>query len=302
MSTNVSETTAKPFLKWAGGKSQLLGELRKLYPITQHHLTNYVEPFVGGGAVFFDVLNTSTITKATLNDINPNLINAYRVIQEDSEALLSALNNLQEAYLAQDPEGRETAFYARREAYNNLATAPLDGNNVQRAALFIFLNKTCFNGLHRVNSKGFFNVSHGKYKRPLICDEERIRAVAKALQSVNILLGDYRKTLDYIDSNTFLYLDPPYRPLTTSANFNAYDSTVFGDTAQQELADFIKEADAKGAKILLSNSDPKNANPDDNFFDDLYSELKVQRVSARRAISSKGTGRGAISEILVTNY
>lgn len=293
--------SAKPFIKWAGGKSQLLPSLRKLYPDTSA-VTKYVEPFVGGGAVLFDVINTLDVKEAVINDINPNLINAYRVVKEDLGSLLEVLSLMQSDYIALDEEGRAEFYYAQRDAYNLLTTEALGGRDVLRAALFIFLNKTCFNGLYRVNRNGKFNVPHGRYKNPAICNTPVLTSASKALQGVEIRLGDYRDVLPLVDEKTFLYLDPPYRPLTKSASFNSYDSSVFDDEAQRELARFIAAADNKGSKILLSNSDPKNSDPKDNFFDDLYADRNIQRVAARRAISSKSSTRGEINEIIVTNY
>lgn len=297
-------SAVKPFIKWAGGKGQLLPSLRPLYPFGNNSIERYIEPFIGGGAVLFDILNHHSPKSAVINDINPNLVNVYKTVKENPDDLIEALDNLQNDYIPLSEEERAGMFYDVRKTYNVLTAEPLpiDSNDILRAALFMFLNKTCFNGLYRVNRKGEFNAPHGRYKNPLISNKGTIKAVNQALQDTVILLGDYRATLPYIDEQTFLYLDPPYRPLTKSASFNAYDSSVFDDTAQRELAEFITQADEAGAKILLSNSDPKNSDPDDDFFDDLYSHLTVRRISARRAISSKGDGRGSINEIIVMNY
>lgn len=294
---------AKPFVKWVGGKTQLLSVIQTFYPF---HLglptRKYVEPFVGGGAVFFDILSHNGAEKSIINDINPNLINAYRTVKDNIDELVESLRAMEKEYLAGSPEERANFFYARRSDYNEVVTNPLDGNDVRRAALFLYLNKTCFNGLYRINRSGKFNSPHGRYKSPNISNEAVLRLAHQALQNTEILLGDYRATLPYVDESTFLYLDPPYRPLTASASFNAYDASVFDDTAQRELADFISQADARGAKIMLSNSDPKNADPDDSFFDDLYANHTIRRIPARRAISSKASTRGEINEIIVMNY
>ena len=170
------------------------------------------------------------------------------------------------------------------------------------AALFIFLNKTCFNGLYRVNKKGLYNVPAGKYKNPRICDADNLNAVAKALQPVDIICGDYKESLDFIDKNTFVYFDPPYRPLTNTANFTSYTENEFDDAAQKELAEYVQIISQKGASIVLSNSDPKNSNPNDNFFDKLYSNQFIRRISANRMINSNSSGRGKISELLISNY
>lgn len=297
----------KPFLKWIGGKTQLLPRLRDRYPegLATGEVTTYVEPFIGGGAVFFDVMGTygASIERSVINDINPNLVNAYRVIRDDFSGLVSTLKDMKADYMGKDAEARAQTYYAHRESYNKLILDDVDANNVDRAALLIFLNKTCFNGLYRVNNAGKFNAAHGRYENPLIVDEANMKSVSACLQNTEILLGSYKGTASWANQkNTFVYLDPPYRPLTKTAKFSSYDVSVFGDTAQEELGDYVRDADIAGAKILLSNSDPKNIDPDDNFFDDLYSDLVVDRVPARRSVSCKATTRSKINEVLVSNY
>jgi len=167
--------------------------------------------------------------------------------------------------------------------------------------LLIFLNKTCFNGLYRVNSKGLFNVPIGSYKKPPICDAENLRLISRLLENVQINCGDYSKCADFIDDNTFAYIDPPYRPLTATASFTSYSENEFCDKQQIELGKFVDEIAAKGAKIVVSNSDPKNSDESDSFFDDLYSNYTIMRISAKRMINSKATGRGNINELLICN-
>ncbi len=182
-----------------------------------------------------------------------------------------------------------------------MRTDETSNENLEKAAVFIFLNKTCFNGLYRVNKKGEFKVPYNNAKNPLICDEENLRACSKLLQNVQMKVGDYTECKNFIDSEIFVYLDPPYRPLTQTAAFTSYSENSFGDKEQIELGKFIIGISEKGAKVLASNSDPKNANKEDNFFDDLYSNFEIERIPASRMINSNAKKRGAISELLVMN-
>lgn len=291
----------KPFLKWVGGKTQLLPEIRKFYPFGSK-ITKYAEPFVGGGAVLFDILGSIDLQEVYISDQNSELINSYKVIRDNVGGLLSILRQKQNEYLVLDSEGRKKHFYAQRDDFNKLKHAPSDDNRVLRAALMIYLNKTCFNGLYRVNRKGDYNVPMGAYKQPLICDAENLRFLSKKLQKVKIHQADYREVDAFADEKTFVYFDPPYRPLTKTANFTSYTENDFDDNAQLDLARFIKALSNRGCKVLASNSDPKNANKDDNFFDDAYSGLNIRRVQASRMINSKGPSRGKISELLISNY
>lgn len=289
--------TAKPFLKWAGGKTQLLKEIKKYYP---GNFTKYCEPFVGGGAVLFDVLINFEPKEILINDINTELINCYDKIKNNVFELIEVLSGWQEQYLKSNFEEREKIFYVKRNRFNNLIQT--ESESVEKAALMIYLNKTCFNGLYRVNSKGLFNVPYGKYKNPGICQPENLLAVSKTLQNVIITAGNYSSTEDFIDSDTFVYIDPPYRPLTQSSSFTSYSKEGFCDKEQIELSNFVKKIRQKGAKILLSNSDPKNINISDDFFDNLYKDYDIHRVSASRMINSNAHGRGRIKEILVSSF
>lgn len=298
---------AVPFLKWVGGKTQLLPRIREQYPsgFSDGTVDTYVEPFLGGGAVFFDVMNTyrDVLRDVVINDVNANIVNAYRVVRDDVEALVEDLRAVQERYLSADVDSRASMFHELREEYNDVIMEPLTANDVRRASLLIFLNKTCFNGLYRVNKRGRFNSPHGRYASPRILNEENLRASSSMLDGVTVLNGDYDDVSSYVDySRSFVYLDPPYRPVSRTASFNSYDSSVFDDEAQGALGDFVRDADSSGAHILLSNSDPKNVDPDDDFFDDLYAGFTVSRVPARRSVSSKASTRGAIHEVLVSNY
>lgn len=297
----------KPFIKWIGGKTQLLKEIRKNYPqgLETGEISTYVEPFIGGGAVFFDVMSrfADTLEHTVINDINPNIVNAYRVIRDDSDTLIAELGAMRTAYVSLSPDSRAEFYYARRDEYNEVNRKELGQNSVSRAALLIYLNKTCFNGLYRVNRAGKFNAAHGRYADPAILNAENIKSVSAALESTDITWGSYENTAQWAHrDDAFVYLDPPYRPLTKTANFVSYDASVFSDKEQRDLGEFVETAHQSGAKILLSNSDPKNSDPDDNFFDELYAGKNISRVSARRMVSTKGDGRGAVNEILVSNY
>ena len=295
--------SAKPFIKWAGGKGQLLKEISARYPSgLGKELCKYCEPFIGGGAVFFDIVSKHEFKEILINDINFELVNTYRQIKENVDVLIEKLGLLQEEYLSASSEKRSEMFYEKRNEFNTLKTKNPASPDVNKAALLIFLNKTCFNGLYRVNSKGEYNVPAGSYKNPLICDEKTLKECNKALQNTEIKCGDYKECIEFIDFSTFVYIDPPYKPISKTASFNSYSHDPFGDNAQITLGEFVKTADKKGAKIMLSNSDPKNADPDDNFFDVIYGELNLERIQATRMINSVAKDRGAISEILVTNY
>ncbi len=292
---------AKPFLKWAGGKGQLLKEIEKYYPFEKNKkITKYAEPFVGGGAVLFDILNKFELDEVYISDINAELINTYLAIKDDLDSLLGVLRQLEEPYLSLGKDGRKEAYLAHRSRFNELK---LSGQlNVETAALMIFLNKTCFNGLYRVNRKGEYNVPMGAYKNPQICNEKNLRSVSKKLQNVKIVCDDYRKSADFIDDKTFVYFDPPYRPLTKTANFTSYTEGAFNDANQLELAQYVQQLDNKGALLAISNSDPKNVDENDNFFDDAYAKQKVMRVEATRMINRNSDARGKVKELLITNF
>ena len=209
---------------------------------------------------------------------------------------------MQDEFIPLGAESRKTYYNEKRERFNYIKTEENENTSVEKAALMIFLNKTCFNGLFRVNKKGFFNVPMGKYKNPLICDKKNLREVSKKLQKITIVCGDYRESADFIDEKTFVYFDPPYRPITETASFTAYTESLFNDEEQVELAHFVDDMHKKGAKIVISNSDPKNTNGEDKFFDNLYSSYKIKRVEATRMINCKAQARGKIKELLISNF
>ncbi len=291
---------AKPFVKWAGGKSQLLPQIREKYPAELGTSINkYAEPLVGGGAVLFDILNNYKMDAVYISDINRELIACYQTIRDDVAALIERLSAMQRVYWQSDLKERQRIYNDNRTRFNDLKSGRYGG--VEVAALFIFLNRTCFNGLYRVNAKGAFNVPIGRYSQPLICDEKNLTSVSKKLQGVDIVCGDYRLSRLFIDSRTLAYFDPPYRPLNETSSFTSYTKEGFGDTAQAELARFIDELAERGAHVIASNSDPKNSDTNDDFFDVLYQKHQITRVHASRSINSAKSGRGKISELLIAN-
>ena len=292
-------TQARPFIKWVGGKTQLLDEVRKSLPrdfASRQHVT-YVEPFVGGGAVMFWILQAyPNIERAVINDINKELICTYHVIKESVEELIVELARIQDDYIPLGAEARKAYYMEKRARFNTKQTAP-----VETAALFIFLNRTCFNGLYRVNSKGEFNVPHGKYANPRICDADNLLACSFVLQRVEILCGDFAETGRYAGPDTLFYFDPPYKPITETSSFTSYSKEGFDDKEQLRLRDFCDQISKEKALFVASNSDPKDINPKENFFDTIYQHFIIKRVSAARMINSDASGRGAISELMISN-
>ncbi len=296
MSILTTERTAKPFLKWAGGKTQLISEIEKRLPVKIENgkIDTYIEPFVGGGAVFFYIAqNYENIIKFYLFDINQDLVECYNAIKNDVEKLIRQLKNLEKEFLC--VTNRRKYFLKKRTLFNkNRSPAKL-----------IFLNKTCFNGLYRVNRKGEFNVPFGDYKNPRICDEENLRAVSEILQKAEIVCGDFTESKEYANSNSFVYLDPPYRPISQTASFTSYTQNSFSEEDQVKLAEFCQELNKKKVKLFLSNSDPPNEDSGDNFFEKHYppkSGFTIEKVQASRVINCKGTKRGQINELIITNY
>ena len=292
----------KPFIKWVGGKGQLLSEINKLYPVELgKNINKYAEIFLGGGAVLFDILSKYKLDEVYISDKNLELINTYKSIRDNVDILIKSLKEMEEQYIPLNNEDRKIYYYEKREEYNSLKINS-EMNNIEKAILFIFLNKTCFNGLYRVNKKGKFNVPMGAYKKPKICDEENLKNVSLVLKKVKIIYADYRESEKFIDDKTFVYIDPPYRPLNITSSFTSYTENDFNDKEQIELAEYINVLNKKGAKIVISNSDPKNNDIDDNFFDKLYKNYNINRVKATRMLNSNASLRGAINELLITNY
>lgn len=292
---------AKPFIKWVGGKTQLLEQLDAQLPADFASWTDvtYIEPFVGGGAMLFYMLQRyPNIRRAVINDINPDLTTCYATVRDNVEPLIASLIDIEQRYKALQTEDERKDFYlAARARYNEKNLEP-----VENTTLFFFLNRTCFNGLYRVNKKGLFNVPFGRYANPTICDPETLRKDSELLQRVEILTGDFERTFDYAEGNTLFYFDPPYRPLSDTSSFNDYTKEAFNDDAQVRLKEYCDRIHEAGFKFMLSNSDCKGKNEEDNFFDVLYAAYQIERVWASRNINANASKRGKLTEILVHNY
>ena len=290
------ESAAKPFIKWVGGKGQVIPQLEALLPadFDRWEDVTYIEPFVGGGAMFFYMLQMhSNIVSAVINDINFDLITCYKIVRDNPEELVNSLQEIQNEYYSLQSDEVRKEFYLRMRAEFN--TKELD--SIRNTTLFFFLNRTCFNGLFRVNKAGLFNVPFGKYVNPTICDTKTIYADSELLQNVEILTGDYQQTLAHAKGNTLFYFDPPYRPLSNTSSFNDYTKEAFNDDAQRQLKDFCDQVHASGYKFMLSNSDCH-----DGFFDDLYVQYHIERVWASRNVNANASKRGKLTEIIVHNY
>ena len=274
---------AKPFLKWAGGKTQLLKHLLAAAP---QHCETYYEPFLGGGALFFALQAEACFERAILSDSNEELINCYRQVRDRPDDLIAALDSHQRRYLADGDDARAGYFYAIR--------AEQPSHDLGRAARLIFLNKTCFNGLYRVNSAGRFNVPHGRYANPTICDESGLRTASQALQGADIRVADFEDPISAAAPGDFVYFDPPYVPLSPTANFTAYTADAFGMDDQLRLANAAASLDARGVPTLLSNSGHLDVQR-------LYRQvgMSLREVHAVRAINSNANGRGAVREALI---
>ena len=292
---------AKPFLKWAGGKTQLIEQIKNNLPeIVFKEKFTYIEPFVGSGAVLFWLLSEfPNMKKAVINDINKELIDTYEVIAKNPHDLISILEILQNEYheLEGNQEDKKQYYYEKRNLFNSR-----EQGKIEQSALFIFLNRTCFNGLYRVNRKNEFNVPIGSYKKPTICDRENIMVVSDALQKVEIICGDFEQTVQHAGENTLFYFDPPYKPLNQTSSFNSYTKNEFDDKEQIRLRDFCDKLAKKGHQWILSNSDVKGKDENNHFFDELYADFHIERVLAKRNINANPEKRGVLSELLITNY
>ena len=277
----------KPFLKWAGGKTQLLPEIRNRFIKSK----KYCEPFIGGGAVLFDLLENNEFDDIYISDVNRELCYTYITVRENVEELIKVLTEIEKEYL--NSSDRIKYYYDKRDEFNSFVMSKCE---VMTAADFIFLIRTCINGLYRGNSKGLFNVPIGRYKNPsIIPNIENLMEVSKSLRKVHILNSSFEESYNFIDKDTFVYIDPPYRPISPSS-FNSYAKSLFNDKTQVRLKEFVDSINDKGAKFLISNSDTK-----DGFFDELYRNYRIERVQASRFINSKSNGRGEINELLISN-
>lgn len=297
----VTKIKAKPFLKWAGGKTQLLSVINASLPLSfaRKQEVTYIEPFVGGGAMLFFMLqNYPNIKRAVINDINRHLVSTYLVIRDRPYALIDFLRDIQSYFHSLDDYEAQKEFYLQiRKRFNTIEL-----NDIEEASYMIFINRTCFNGLYRENSKGGFNVPFGRYVNPTICDEELILYDSRLLQKVEIINGDFSETAAYVDGYTLFYFDPPYRPLDATSSFNSYVKETFDDNEQRRLKDFFVLMSDAGCYELLSNSDGRSRNAADAFFDDLYKDFIIERVIAKRCINANPTKRGALTELLIRNY
>ncbi len=297
-------TEAKPFLKWAGGKGQLISQLEQQLPdIIKEQEFTYIEPFVGGGAMFFYMLQRfPNIKRAVINDVNPYLITAYQVIKNSPDELIERLADLEQRYFALEAEEAKKDFYLQARAIFN--EKELD--EIDRSKYLIFLNRTCFNGLYRVNAKGKFNVPFGRHLRPTICNAEVIKADNKVLNRVDvkILNGDFELTKRYVSGGySFFYFDPPYRPLNATSSFNSYSKDDFNDNEQIRLRDYCAFLNEHpNVYWMLSNADCSAKNPDDTFFEEIYADYSINRVYASRAINANPSKRGKLTELLIKNY
>jgi len=287
----------------------LIQSLARFFPpeMSNGETKKYVEPFIGGGALFFYVeQNYPAVESFFISDVNAELILAYRTIQRDVESLVSLLQELEKKYYVMSNPAQKEFFYQTRKDFNqklpSIDFREFQENWIERTANIIFLNRTCFNGLFRVNSKGEFNVPFGDYKNPKFCDPENLVAVSNLLQRTDIKCADFTASKDYIDHHTFVYFDPPYRPISKTASFTSYSRYDFGDETQERLAYYYRLLSEKGAKLMLSNSDPKNENSNDHFFEVLYKGFRIERVDAARMINCDGNKRGKIKELVIMNY
>ncbi len=301
-------TLPKPFLKWAGGKSQLIKQMNKFFPnnLFEGEIKKYVEPFIGGGAVFFHMAHKYQIPELFISDINSELIIVYKTIQHSLDDVIAVLSDMESKFLSFDETERNNYFYDIRTQFNqkkqNIDLQNYNFELVERTAQIIFLNKTCFNGLFRVNSQGDFNVPIGKYKSPKICDSDNLKLVQQVLHRTHIYQGDFSRCESFVDKHSLVYFDPPYRPISDTSCFNAYAKQAFNDAEQLRLRDFFKSLDKKGALLILSNSDPKNENINDDFFETAYTGYRIEKVKAKRNINSNALKRMPINELLIMNY
>ena len=295
---------ARPFLKWAGGKRQLMKEIEARLPSDIEECKSYIEPFVGGGAVLFHLLETRTFEEVHISDVNPELILCYRTLKSDAKSVIKHLSKLIESYPSEQDQRKESYYAIRQDWNSNVGKIPSlsKTQRAKRTSKTLFLNKTCFNGLFRVNQSGAFNVPIGSYETPSFPSPQSLLEVQEVLQRVTIHEAPFEECEKWVNESSFVYFDPPYRPLSDTAHFVSYSKSDFNDEDQKRLALFFRILDETGAKLLLSNSDPKNIDKNDDFFDSLYKGYNISRVNASRAINSNPKKRGRITELLICNY
>jgi DNA adenine methylase len=295
MKKDINMIEVRPFLKWAGGKSKMISVINSNLPVDFERYDTYIEPFIGGGAILFWILKTfPNIRRGVINDINKDLTDAYLTIKNSVIELIYELEIIQEKYLISN--NKSNFYYSIREEFNKR-----NNNMITQTSYLIFLNKTCFNGLFRVNSKNQFNVPFGRYKNPNICDNENILNVHEILQRVTILNGDYVKTFELINDKTLYYFDPPYKPISKTSSFNSYSNVKFDDSEQIRLKEFCDRLNISGIKWMLSNSDV-SVYEDNDFFIKLYENYNIDKVLMSRNINSNDEKRGLISELFIKNF
>lgn len=287
-----------PPFPWVGGKRRLLPELIKNLPNDLDQRKIYVEPFVGGGALFFWIRQHFPHLHCIINDSNEHLINVYRIIRDQPSDLLARLELLQQLYeILQDRDGRRKFFMEQRASYNAEKQ-----DKIKQAALFIFLMRTCYNGVYSVNRHGQLTMTFGNWQRTRIADKESIFTNSRLLQDVEILNADFEDVQKYITPDSFVYFDPPYKPVNENNTCTAYMPTRFNDPEQIRLAEFCTKIGKDGTKWMLSNSDPREKDPRNTFFDDLYAGYRIQRLTIFRSICSIAEKRATVNELLITNY
>jgi len=276
---------AKPFLKWVGGKGQLLRSYSEYFPKDGQY-NRYFEPFLGGGAVFYSLKPS----QAHLNDLNIDLINTYKIVKKDVGGLIRELKKLEKAYIPLSELDREEFYYKKvREEYNK------SNNTLKKSAYLIFMNKTGYNGMYRVNASGDYNIPFGKYKNPTILNENNLLRVSELLSGVRLTSLDFIEAVKSAKKGDFVYLDPPYHPLDNAPSFTSYSKDDFGEKDQLRVAELFRDLDNRGCKVMLSNSYT-------DFIKELYDGYRQDAMEANRSINSKAKGRGKIKELIILNY
>jgi len=277
----------KPFIKWVGGKGKLIPELKSFFP---QKFDRYFEPFIGGGAVFYEVIQNNNLEFSWINDVNKKLVITYQQIKNKPNKLISILEKIEKDYKKKTEDERKNFFYSIRDEYNKGGLDDLD-----ITTYLIFLNKTCFNGMYRENSKGEYNVPFGDQKNPTICDKENLLAVSECLKNTKITNLSFEESVKDCKKGDFIYFDPPYYPINGTSKFTSYSKDNFGQNEQIKLRDTFKQLSDKGCFVMLSNSNTE-------FIKDSYKDFKINEIYAARSINSKGDGRGKIKEVVITNY
>jgi len=296
----------KPFLKWAGGKRQVLDEIKLNLPENMDSINTYIEPFIGGGAVLFYLLDNYDFDEVHISDLNPELILCYEILKTDAGKVIDELKTIIERYPDYNKlEERKKFYYDIRSKWNKSVGMINDlskSETIKRVSQMIFLNRTCFNGLFRVNRKGEFNVPIGDYKKPSFPSSSQLLEVQRSLENVTIHLSSFEECISWVRDSTFIYFDPPYRPISQTSQFISYSKNDFNDEDQKKLSHTFRNLDSENVKLLLSNSDPRNTDIDDLFFDELYHGFNILRIDAKRSINSNPEKRGKITELLIKNY